>query len=217
MHGNRMLLCAMLTAWGLLGRTATGHAGEDAELFPRSEPMPDSDIAAPDSPPGYLGFCLRFPAQCDNARSGPSRAILTPAGWRILVNINSTFNRVIRPMSDLDHYGRAEYWTIPRDGYGDCEDYALAKRQALARLGFPAAALRIAVVRLATGEGHAVLTVTSDRGDYVLDNRTDQIMDWRATGYEWIERQDRTSKSGWVYLQPPRDNVLTADIAPATK
>ena len=217
MYGNRLLLCVVLVTWGLFGRMAAGHAGEDTELYPLSEPMPDSGIAAADPPPGYIGFCMRFPDQCDDVRSGPVSVILTSAKWRDLMAVNWTFNRAIRPMTDMEHYGRAEYWTIPRDGFGDCEDYALAKRAALTRMGFPAAALRIAVVRLPTGEDHAVLTVTSDRGDYVLDNRTNQVMEWRATDYEWVERQDRTRISGWVYLQRPRDDVMTADIAPAAQ
>ena len=56
-------------------------------------------------------------------------------------------------MDDQRHYGRAEYWNIPTDGYGDCEDYALTKRRDLIAAGFPAQALRIAVVL--TGETKA--------------------------------------------------------------
>ena len=215
MHGNRLLLCVALTAWGLLCRAAVAHAGDEAQLYPVSDAMPDSGIATADPPPGYVGFCMRFQDQCDDARSGPATVVLTPARWRDILYVNWIFNRAIRPMADLEHYGRQEYWTIPRDGYGDCEDYALAKRASLIHGGFPAAALRIAVARLPNGEGHAVLTVITDQGDYVLDNRMDQVVSWRAMGYQWIERQDRTRTSGWVYLERPRDDVITADIAPA--
>jgi predicted transglutaminase-like cysteine proteinase len=40
-----------------------------------------------------------------------------------------------------------EHWDIGADGYGDCDDYALAKRMALIEAGLPMRALRIAIVR----------------------------------------------------------------------
>ncbi len=53
---------------------------------------------------------------------------------------------------------------------GDCEDIALLKRRDLIEKGWPVGALLMTVVRQANGEGHAVLTVLTDRGDLVLDN-----------------------------------------------
>ena len=61
---------------------------------------------------------------------------------------------------------------IPDDGYGDCEDYVLLKRRMLIQSGWPREALLVTVVRNERDEGHAVLTVTSDKGDYILDMRT---------------------------------------------
>lgn len=87
------------------------------------------------------------------------------------------------------------------------------KRQFLAGLGFPTQALRIAVVRTPLGAGHAVLTVGTDRGDYVLDNLTSVIHGWDDTGYRWIERQDPGKGSGWALLGGAPDDVLTASIS----
>ncbi len=103
-------------------------------------------------------------------------------------------------MDDKRHYARAEYWNIPTDGLGDCEDYALTKRQALMAAGFAEPALRIALVMTARGERHAVLTIATDRGDYVLDNLTGAILNWDKTDYEWLARQDPNQAWGWVAL-----------------
>jgi predicted transglutaminase-like cysteine proteinase len=139
-----------------------------ANDLPDGKAMPDSAIAAP-QPPGFVSFCMRFAAQCVTDMREPKTLSLTAPLWNELEKINAVVNRAIRPKSDLAHYGRQEYWTIPDGGWGDCEDYALAKRKQLMDLGMPPRALRIAVVRTGMGMDHAVLTVTTDHGDYVLD------------------------------------------------
>ena len=49
----------------------------------------------------------------------------------------------------------------------------LEKRRDLMSKGISLTDLLITVVRKPDGEGHAVLTVRTDEGDYVLDNLTD--------------------------------------------
>jgi len=70
-------------------------------------------------------------------------------------------------------------WTIPTDGYGNCKDYALAKRKDLAAAGFPILALRMAIVITPREKRHAVLTVATDKGDFVLDNLENDIVAWK--------------------------------------
>ncbi|TGV63562.1 hypothetical protein EN803_35530, partial [Mesorhizobium sp. M2D.F.Ca.ET.160.01.1.1] len=53
--------------------------------------------------------------------------------WRKLVNVSAKVNAAVKPLSDLDHYGKDEVWAYPDDGYGDCEDYVLEKRRQLYR------------------------------------------------------------------------------------
>lgn len=174
-----------------------------ADIPPDGKELPAGETGAP-QPPGFVSFCLHFPGQCATDRNEPKRLALTASSWQALETVNENVNRALRPVSDLEHYGRVEYWTIPTDGMGDCEDYALTKRQLLMQAGMPLRALRIAVARTWKGEEHAVLTVATDHGDYVLDNLTAMIRSWDDTGYEWIERQDPDHEWGWVSLEPPR-------------
>jgi len=110
-------------------------------------------------------------------------------------------NRSLVSVDDQAHYGTLEYWTIPQDGFGDCEDYVLSKREALIKLGFPQSALRITVVFAPHFVRHAVLTVVTEEGDFVLDNLRNEIVTWDKTSYIYLERQDPHSRSGWISLQ----------------
>ena len=152
-------------------------------------------------PSGYIAFCARFPGQCATQDGAAHEVDLTDDVWNMLEGVNTAVNRAIAPRDDSDHYGAREYWTIPTDGYGDCEDYVVAKRQALIQAGLPAPALRIAVVFAPHFVRHAVLTVATDKGNYVLDNLRSAIVTWEKTGYAFIERQDPASSSGWVSLE----------------
>ena len=156
---NKLLLRVFLALVVFFSCTQLGIADDGyfarviarAAGIPLSKPMPDTGIAAQDPPAGFVSFCLRFADQCASSPPAPSRINLSTIGWIELQNVNEFINRAIRPMSDLQHYGRPEFWTIPKDGFGDCEDYALTKRKILAKLGFSTLALRIAVVRTPLG------------------------------------------------------------------
>ena len=80
-------------------------------------------------PFGFVHFCERLPAECVPPAA---RAALRcqPERMSELDEINRHVNRIIQPATDQDLYGVDEHWTIPRDR-GDCEDYALLKRQIL--------------------------------------------------------------------------------------
>jgi len=170
--------------------------------------MPSVGFAIPDEsrvaaqPAGFVSFCERFADQCRATPGGSPRIALTPQTWLLLNAVNLRINDSIWPEDDFKHYGRAEYWTIPTDGYGDCDDYAVTKRHDLLQAGLPAQALRLAVVDSEASGRHAVLTVATDKGDFVLDNLTSDIKSWRATNYIWIERQDAANPMKWVSLNP---------------
>jgi predicted transglutaminase-like cysteine proteinase len=112
---------------------------------------------------------------------------------KLLNQVNQTVNRIVHSASDMDLYGQAEYWSLPRviDGkmYGDCDDYALEKRRELIEAGVPESALSMAVAVTARGESHAVLMISLKSGDWVLDNLTPWATPWQQLNYHWVERQ----------------------------
>jgi len=71
----------------------------------------------------------------------------------------------------------------------------LQKRKMLLQAGWPREALLITVVRDKAGDGHAILTVKTDRGEYVLDNQTDAILLWSDTGYRFVKRQSQADRT----------------------
>lgn len=139
--------------------------------------------------------------------SAPSEVVVLDRSTRALLQrINNTMNRTIVAARDEDLHG-ADVWGARRGGdgryYGDCEDYALAKRDALLRHGLPAHALSLVVARTRAGETHAVLVVTTDRGDYVLDNLSYWVRPWEEVDYRWIARQNAGEASDWRAVAPP--------------
>jgi predicted transglutaminase-like cysteine proteinase len=150
-------------------------------------------------PVGYVDFCRRFPAECQKTGRDTERVAMNAERWKILRQVNTHVNEKIAPVSDQDLYGQAEYWAYPTDA-GDCEDFLLLKKRYLEGLGFPSSALLITVVLDEKGEGHAVLTVATDGGDYVLDNRRDAILRWSDTRYRFLKRQSWENPTRWVAL-----------------
>ena len=166
------------------------------------------DVTRP--PIGWVEFCAEHATECNVAPSEPRDVVLTVRLWRELVRINQAVNTNIKPMTDLEHYGVVEKWAYPDDGYGDCEDYVLLKRRMLMDAGWPHEALLITVVREKSGDGHAVLTVKTDRGDFVLDNQNEAIVLWSESGYHFVKRQSQSDPNLWVALGEPRPSAATA-------
>jgi predicted transglutaminase-like cysteine proteinase len=163
------------------------------------------------SPPiGYVEFCRKTPASCGERTNDPRDVVLTKDAWRDLRSINDQVNRAVVPETDEEQFGVPEVWSFPTTGKGDCEDYVLLKRRMLIDAGWPASALLITVVRDLKGDGHAVLMVKTDRGEFVLDNQEATIKDWRDTGYRYVKRQSQSDPSVWVSLG---DTQPTATVA----
>ena len=133
--------------------------------------------------------------------------VLTTKAWKDLVRVNRWVNESIKPMTDMEHWGVVESWSYPDDGNGDCEDYVLLKRRMLMQAGWPREALLITVVRDKKGEGHAVLTVKTDKGEFVLDNQDEDILLWSDTGYRFVKRQSQSNPNVWVALGDPRPAI----------
>jgi predicted transglutaminase-like cysteine proteinase len=157
-------------------------------------------------PHGFVKFCDRAPQECVQGPPEMRRFELTADRRRLLDQINRGVNRAVKPATDSELYGVSEVWTLPTDR-GDCEDYALLKRHLLIREGWPAGALLMTVVRDEKGEGHAILTVRTANGDFILDNKNDDIKFWYETPYEFVMRQSYINPRVWMSLDPSDGNA----------
>jgi predicted transglutaminase-like cysteine proteinase len=166
--------------------------------------------AASRAPIGWSEFCAQNRSECDGRPMEARDVVLTPTAWRDLVRVNNWVNGKIKPLTDLEHWGMVERWGYPDDGYGDCEDYVLLKRRMLMQAGWPRQALLITVVRDQRGDGHAVLTVKTDKGEFILDNQNEEVLLWSETSYRFVKRQSQTDPNVWVALGDNRPAVLTA-------
>jgi predicted transglutaminase-like cysteine proteinase len=153
-------------------------------------------------PIGYVNFCRVHAADCRPSGRFADRIQLSAAKFRELQQVNTSVNTAIAPETDLQLYGKVEYWTYPVKA-GDCEDYVLLKRRILIEHGWPQSTLLITVVRDENNEGHAVLTVRTDRGDLVLDNKQPDIKRWADTPYTFIKQQSERNPLVWISLLPP--------------
>lgn len=155
------------------------------------------------TPIGARQFCAARPDDCTPA-AGPSGPLsLSSALKRDLVDVNRRFNKQVVAVTDQAYYKQRELWTYP-DGYGDCEDFALAKRRELMQRGWPASSLLMTMVRQRNGDAHAVLVAVTTAGDFVLDNLVDDVLDWDQTDYKFVKMQTPASMNSWVDIEDDR-------------
>lgn len=197
-----------IAAAAALAATGSNAATPPHVIFqsaPTGQHVADMPIGAPTHPPiGWVEFCIEYKPECNTKPSVPRDVVLTNRAWVDLTKVNLWVNEAVKPMTDMDHWGVIERWNYPDDGYGDCEDYVLLKRRLLMKAGWPREALLITVVRDKKGDGHAVLTVKTNRGEYILDNQINQILAWTETGYRFIKRQSQSDPNVWVTIGTPR-------------
>ncbi len=160
-------------------------------------------------PYGFVRFCETTPSECGTDHLPEKRMQATPLRLRELVEVNRNVNQAIAPATDLEIYGIKEYWTLPTTR-GDCEDYALQKRRGLIDKGWPVGSLLLTVVRDEKGEGHAVLTARTSQGDFILDNKHEEIRLWYTTPYRYVMRQSYINPRIWVALDEQRSPMATA-------
>ncbi|MEA1833596.1 transglutaminase-like cysteine peptidase [Methylobacterium durans] len=198
-----VLVGAILMLGGATTQARTGPAlpeeGTPVETGPAVKP-----VAA------WNAFCARMPAECTVNTAEPAFIHLDAAIWRTLTSVNRRVNARIKPITDQAHWGVIDRWDYPDDGFGDCEDYQLLKRRMLVERGLPRRALRMTVVIDDIGEGHAVLMVRTDRGDFILDNKTNTVLPWTRTGYSYVKREGQDG-TRWVSLNGGASPVTTAN------
>ncbi|MFD0915570.1 transglutaminase-like cysteine peptidase [Pseudahrensia aquimaris] len=159
-------------------------------------------------PIGHAMFCQQLPRECEVRTDDDTAPTLTRSKWRKMVLVNARVNSAVQPVTDQEYYGVEEHWTYP-DKFGDCEDYVLLKRHMLMQQGFPPSSLLITVVLQPNGDGHAVLTVRTDRGDYILDNLEGKVKAWNETPYKYLKRQSTKHSGKWINIRDNRRKVAS--------
>ena len=205
MKTKTFLLAAVMATLSAAAVTTPAQAGDTY-----AHPAYAAVTGLTSIPIGHAEFCQRRPADCAPHSAPREHVRLTDEKWRELQEVNNHYNLAITPVSDMDLYGVEEFWTYPVNGYGDCEDIALAKRAALIERGWHPSTLLMTVVMQPHGEGHAVLMVRTDRGDLILDNQEALINIWTETPYAFLKRQSQTHAGQWVDIHDGRPDIVTA-------
>jgi predicted transglutaminase-like cysteine proteinase len=160
-------------------------------------------------PIGHYELCQRLPSECRALRAKAKPVKLNQSNWSRIIDINASVNAMIRPVTDQDMWGKEEVWSYPTTS-GDCEDYVLMKRKLLIQAGIAESNLPITVVRQPDGSGHAVLTIVTTQGDFVLDNLQSEVRLWSETGYTFLKRQDSAHSGRWIGVDDNRGASVAA-------
>jgi len=191
-------IALFLLASSLVGLSAAASAA------PGPAKVSHAPVGGPASVPyGWADFCRRYAGECDGGPLAPVDVSLTPQAMKEIERVDKWANAHVKPVSDMEHWAVIDQWDYPADGKGDCEDYALFKRKILMDEGFPRQALLMTVVKDKHNEGHAVLTVKTNAGEFVLDNFSDEVKPWDHTGYRFVKRQSQTDQNDWLQIGDP--------------
>ena len=186
-----------------LGMAGAALVAVNAKSFAGPETATFATLGPETSVPyGWVDFCQRYRGECQNEETAPQDVELTAAVYRKNARINAWVNENIDPIADVDHWSAVDQWDYPSDGKGDCEDFALLKRRMLIEEGFPRQALLLTVVKEKNGDGHSVLTVKTNRGEFVLDNLSNEMRPWTRVPYRFVKRQSQQNQNAWVAIGP---------------
>ena len=161
-------------------------------------------------PVGHYEFCQKLPQECTERTPKQAPVELTRKLWATIVNVNNSVNTRIIPRTDMEQWGKEEVWSYPDNGFGDCEDYALEKRRELMSAGIPAGNLLMTVARQPNGDGHAVLTVRTSLGEFILDNLEPRVLSWTDTDYTYLKRQSDQNSGVWVTINDGRADAVAS-------
>jgi predicted transglutaminase-like cysteine proteinase len=161
-------------------------------------------------PVGHYEFCQKLPQECNERTPKQAPIELTRKLWATIVSVNNSVNTRITPRTDMEMWGKEEVWSYPDNGFGDCEDYALEKRRELMNIGVPAGDLLMTVARQPNGDGHAVLTVRTSLGEFILDNLQPKVLAWTDTDYTYLKRQSTENSGVWVTINDGREDAVAS-------
>ncbi|WP_310180936.1 transglutaminase-like cysteine peptidase [Mesorhizobium sp. BE184] len=161
-------------------------------------------------PVGHYEFCQKQPQECRQITARRQPIELTRTLWATIINVNNAVNARVQPRTDMEMWGKEEVWSYPDGGVGDCEDYALEKRRELMQAGIPAGDLLMTVARQPNGDGHAVLTVRTSLGEFILDNLESRVLAWTDTDYTYLKRQSERNSGAWISINDGRADAVAS-------
>ena len=92
----------------LFGTSFSAHAADGVVYASLGEPTR--------APIGWVEFCADNPAECPSGPSQPRDVVLSQTAWRDLLKVNRWVNENVKPMTDMEHWGVIEKWSLPTDG-----------------------------------------------------------------------------------------------------
>lgn len=164
-----------------------------------------TDILVP-VPRGYIEMCRSIDPSISFLCEPSAYDTVIPFSENLLLllrKIKQRVNHEITYRADITE----DRWNPIPNGYGDCEDYVLSYKIALAEEGIPPDALRIAIASVPDGGIHAVLLVVTDQGNLVLDLSIATVNEWQEPlfdDYTWILTQEGNLK--WVLIDNKAKN-----------
>ncbi|MEQ1944526.1 transglutaminase-like cysteine peptidase [Mesorhizobium sp. VNQ89] len=162
-------------------------------------------------PIGHYEFCQRETGECSQKTPKKAPVELTRKLWSAIIEINNAVNAAVEPRTDMEIWGKEEVWSYPTS-VGDCEDYALEKRRRLMEIGIAPGDLLMTVARQPNGDGHAVLTVRTSRGDFILDNLEGKVKLWSETPYTYLKRQSDRNSGAWIAIDDSRATIAVGSV-----
>ncbi|MBL8578905.1 MAG: transglutaminase-like cysteine peptidase [Mesorhizobium sp.] len=162
-------------------------------------------------PIGHYELCQREAIECNQKTPKKAPVELTRQLWSSMIEINNAVNAAVEPRTDMDIWGKEEVWSYPTN-VGDCEDYALEKRRRLMEIGVAPGDLLITVARQPNGDGHAVLTVRTSRGEFILDNLEGKVKLWTETPYTYLKRQSERNSGAWIAIDDSRSTIAVGSV-----
>src|SRR5882762_4369132 len=185
------------------GMLSAGNAdARDRSAQDSNSLTPIVDAAPTLAPFQHVRFCLRYPSDCKANPTENERIDLNAETSELLKRVNHSVNISMIPTPKSYGPNLGDGWTIAPE-MGDCNDYAVTKRHALLESGLPSKALRLSVVKTASGVGHLVLVVVTTKGAIVMDDLTEVIRPWQSTDYHWLKIQSATDSKFWYEIKGP--------------
>ena len=166
----------------------------------------EGSYAAP--PRAFDAYCSTYVDQCVSV-GGVEPVALDEERWAELVAVNRSVNRHIRP----NPHARLDVWTIGATS-GACNEFAIEKRKELIERGWPSASLLLTVAYTMGGEAHLVVTVRTDRGDFVLDNLRSAVLPVERTNLRFVARQTTIHPRLWTSVEGvARDRTEPVEVS----